>query len=343
MPAVNRQAVQELAAALHVQPLTARVLANRGFSDPKAAQRFLAPSLDHLHDPLALTGMREAVARLTIRHRSQGKNPDLRRLRRGRHRLGGDPEESDRAGRRRSGAPRAASAQGRLRHALGSDRARRGHGRPADRERRHRHSRTGSRARRPRAGHRRHHHRSSSAGSRAAARARGPESEPPRFELSRQESLRRRRGVQAGAGAARDAELAGRKAGAHAQVVSQAGGGGHGGRRRAAGGRKSRHRQIRPRGFGSRAKSGVARAAGSFRTTGRPRPERPPGCVSDRPAHQRRRPHGRRRKRHPAISNGRLRVRPEAGRAASTRSTRSARRPRPTSCGWCWKNAPKFQ
>ena len=64
IPEVDPHAVSDLAAALHTQPLTARVLVNRGLTDPKAALRFLAPSLDHLHDPLALTGMREAVERL---------------------------------------------------------------------------------------------------------------------------------------------------------------------------------------------------------------------------------------------------------------------------------------
>ena len=64
MPEVDQPAVLELAAALHAQPLTARVLLHRGLSDPKSAQRFLTPALEHLHDPLALTGMREAVGRL---------------------------------------------------------------------------------------------------------------------------------------------------------------------------------------------------------------------------------------------------------------------------------------
>jgi single-stranded-DNA-specific exonuclease len=64
IPAVDQQAARDLAAALQVQPLTARVLLNRGLSDPETAKRFLAPSIEHLHDPLALTGMREAVERL---------------------------------------------------------------------------------------------------------------------------------------------------------------------------------------------------------------------------------------------------------------------------------------
>jgi single-stranded-DNA-specific exonuclease len=64
IPEVDSQAARELGAALRLQPLTARILVNRGFRDAASAQRFLAPALDHLHDPLLLTGMREAVARL---------------------------------------------------------------------------------------------------------------------------------------------------------------------------------------------------------------------------------------------------------------------------------------
>ncbi|HYL36238.1 MAG TPA: single-stranded-DNA-specific exonuclease RecJ [Bryobacteraceae bacterium] len=63
---MDRRAIDELAAALRLQPLTARVLLNRGFNDPAAAQSFLAPSLEHLHDPLLLTGIREAVDRLRL-------------------------------------------------------------------------------------------------------------------------------------------------------------------------------------------------------------------------------------------------------------------------------------
>jgi len=64
IPDVDQQVVRDLSVALGVQPLTARVLAGRGFENPDAARRFLAPSLDHLHDPFLLTGMRDAVNRL---------------------------------------------------------------------------------------------------------------------------------------------------------------------------------------------------------------------------------------------------------------------------------------
>jgi single-stranded-DNA-specific exonuclease len=65
IPSSDREgAVRELAAELRIQPVTASVLLSRGLSDPDAARRFLTPGLEHLHDPLLLTGMREAVARI---------------------------------------------------------------------------------------------------------------------------------------------------------------------------------------------------------------------------------------------------------------------------------------
>src|SRR5712692_6551703 len=53
-----------LASALGVAPIVARLLCQRGLSDPELAARFLHPSLDHLHDPLALADMGVAVDRL---------------------------------------------------------------------------------------------------------------------------------------------------------------------------------------------------------------------------------------------------------------------------------------
>ena len=61
---MDPQRVRELASDLQVQPLTARILLSRGFSDPASARRFLKAPLEALHDPLSLTGMCEAVARL---------------------------------------------------------------------------------------------------------------------------------------------------------------------------------------------------------------------------------------------------------------------------------------
>lgn len=72
-PEVDSPAVSELSAALGVHPITARVLVSRGLGDPAAARRFLAPSLEHLHDPRLLTGMGEAVARLRAAIQAQEK------------------------------------------------------------------------------------------------------------------------------------------------------------------------------------------------------------------------------------------------------------------------------
>src|SRR5579863_7845654 len=64
IPEVDAGAARELASALRLHPITARVLLNRGLNDPDAVRRFLRPSLGHLHDPFRLAGMREAVDRL---------------------------------------------------------------------------------------------------------------------------------------------------------------------------------------------------------------------------------------------------------------------------------------
>jgi single-stranded-DNA-specific exonuclease len=64
IPEVDGQAVRALSDGLGLHAITAQVLINRGLNDPDAARRFLTPSLDHLHDPLLLAGMGEAVARV---------------------------------------------------------------------------------------------------------------------------------------------------------------------------------------------------------------------------------------------------------------------------------------
>lgn len=53
-----------LASALAVTPVLARLLCLRGLDDPDEADRFLRPSLSHLHDPNRLADMRPAVDRL---------------------------------------------------------------------------------------------------------------------------------------------------------------------------------------------------------------------------------------------------------------------------------------
>ena len=53
-----------MAIALGVSPVTARLLAIRGLTDPDEASRFLKPSLDQLFDPFRLAGLAQAVERL---------------------------------------------------------------------------------------------------------------------------------------------------------------------------------------------------------------------------------------------------------------------------------------
>jgi len=58
------QAAEALAASISVPLVVARLLCQRGLSDPELASRFLNPSLDQLHDPMALADMKLAVDRI---------------------------------------------------------------------------------------------------------------------------------------------------------------------------------------------------------------------------------------------------------------------------------------
>jgi single-stranded-DNA-specific exonuclease len=64
IPAPDVHQVDSLCAALRIGSLVARVLVRRGLGDPGCARRFLAPSLDELHDPFALRDMPRALDRL---------------------------------------------------------------------------------------------------------------------------------------------------------------------------------------------------------------------------------------------------------------------------------------
>jgi len=57
-------AAEATARQLHVHPLIAQVLHNRGLDDPEAAGRFLDPKLTDLHDPELLGGAADAARRI---------------------------------------------------------------------------------------------------------------------------------------------------------------------------------------------------------------------------------------------------------------------------------------
>ena len=61
---VDAESVQRLTLELKVSPLVARLLVQRGITEPATAQAFLHPSLTQLHSPHLMAGMREAVERL---------------------------------------------------------------------------------------------------------------------------------------------------------------------------------------------------------------------------------------------------------------------------------------
>jgi single-stranded-DNA-specific exonuclease len=50
--------------AASVLPILAPLLVHRGFREPEAAAKFLAPSVSHLHSPDQMTGLRAAVDRI---------------------------------------------------------------------------------------------------------------------------------------------------------------------------------------------------------------------------------------------------------------------------------------
>lgn len=57
-------AEHELIASLGLRPLTARVLAARGYTNPAAASSFIRKSRLHFYDPFLLADMDKAVARI---------------------------------------------------------------------------------------------------------------------------------------------------------------------------------------------------------------------------------------------------------------------------------------
>ena len=63
-PDRDARAETTLERELRVHPLTARLLVNRGLSDPAQADAFLRPDLRQLHDPFGLPDMDKAARRI---------------------------------------------------------------------------------------------------------------------------------------------------------------------------------------------------------------------------------------------------------------------------------------
>ncbi|NLY54849.1 MAG: single-stranded-DNA-specific exonuclease RecJ [Firmicutes bacterium] len=62
----KREAARQMAQQLDLHPVVVEVLMQRGITEIGAMQRFLHPDLSHLHDPLSLPDMVEAVDRIRI-------------------------------------------------------------------------------------------------------------------------------------------------------------------------------------------------------------------------------------------------------------------------------------
>lgn len=61
----DSQTIRHYAGQLNSSPALARILLNRGVESIEAARRFLKPSLQNLHDPFLMSGMTEAVNRIS--------------------------------------------------------------------------------------------------------------------------------------------------------------------------------------------------------------------------------------------------------------------------------------
>ncbi|OKY54421.1 single-stranded-DNA-specific exonuclease RecJ [Megasphaera cerevisiae] len=60
----DKKIIQELVEQLHISPVLAHVLVNRGIETPAGGSRFLFDSLEKTYDPFAMKGMEQAVQRI---------------------------------------------------------------------------------------------------------------------------------------------------------------------------------------------------------------------------------------------------------------------------------------
>lgn len=70
-PTADSGAIERLQTALQIPRMVASVLVARGYADAAAAKAFLNPSLEQLHDPLAMEDLERAVTRLQTAIRLQ--------------------------------------------------------------------------------------------------------------------------------------------------------------------------------------------------------------------------------------------------------------------------------
>jgi single-stranded-DNA-specific exonuclease len=63
-PEKDQGPVLELAGELKIAPALARLLLNRGITDPGQARAFLSPEVDQMHSPLLMLGMKQAAERI---------------------------------------------------------------------------------------------------------------------------------------------------------------------------------------------------------------------------------------------------------------------------------------
>jgi single-stranded-DNA-specific exonuclease len=66
VPERNESKIKSLQEELKIHPILCQLLVQRGIDTYQEAKDFFRPSLDHLHDPFLMDGMREAVDRITI-------------------------------------------------------------------------------------------------------------------------------------------------------------------------------------------------------------------------------------------------------------------------------------